>query len=803
MYIYFDSNGVLREIINDKAVRQGDLNANEVLVYIENVEPADIWITFRKPGGAFSTEKSFITNKITKEIPYNKNRDMRYFKDLTEYTFYKFVISDEITEAGTYEATIRFTYADSLVALGKFVFNAEPSVIKQDNLITQAQYNYLIWYVGSWQGQIGNLASGIATLNSEITTIKSRLDTNEANITNLLSNYVKKTSLTTNSSQSIKPVVNGDFITFEIRNLQSSDNLIKTDNENGIYVSANDVISLVSARIVSDSNLRNAIKGVVYEVGTTKDWQSGTQVNSKITTHDENTTAHAYLRGLINDISQEIARIDARGRSYGELDKTLSELLLESDKDLYIYNYLTNKYSGYENQVGNLIYTKVSDNEPEHELEYNGTNWVDNGAYLISKADNTQFGMVKGDNEYISILNGLIQVLKSDYATRLGTSGANYTYSDLLNTLTQFATDIANRYTKAETLFELEQRITDLLSASVLQDTRITYNGQDTFTYTNQTPVVFPHSVFSEFSWAIMRVEESGIVEYTLLKPAQAVNGIKLELAMFSKDEYASFQLVNGNWQFSVYTKNGNLANTTATLRIWGVKLGNINANEVDYTSDKTVEEALDEIFVPTYVTATHEALQTEITATDAFEINDETGDVIKITGNEPTQLLTNPNFDNGTTGWIAEKSSLSVSNGILTITPLGTASYAGFYQTIQWTAGEEFYNKVKIRTTTPNIARFRFYIWTDENRDYIPAVINPVQNQWYTVSAIYTPNVTGIQLKIHGSKNDIITNEQFVNEIIEIDYVMSYNITDFKKAGIKNDNGIPFANLTNEEIKS
>ena len=192
MYIYFDSNGVLREIINDKAVRQGDLNANEVLVYIENVEPADIWITFRKPGGAFSTEKSFITNKITKEIPYNKNRDMRYFKDLTEYTFYKFVISDEITEAGTYEATIRFTYADSLVALGKFVFNAEPSVIKQDNLITQAQYNYLIWYVGSWQGQIGNLASGIATLNSEITTIKSRLDTNEANITNLLSNYVKR-----------------------------------------------------------------------------------------------------------------------------------------------------------------------------------------------------------------------------------------------------------------------------------------------------------------------------------------------------------------------------------------------------------------------------------------------------------------------------------------------------------------------------------------------------------------------------------------------------------------------------------
>jgi hypothetical protein len=49
--------------------------------------------------------------------------------------------------------------------------------------------------------------------------------------------------------------------------------------------------------------------------------------------------------------------------------------------------------------------------------------------------------------------------------------------------------------------------------------------------------------------------------------------------------------------------------------------------------------------------------------------------------------------------------SSISVSGGVLTITPLGTADYAGFYQNIQWTAGEEFYNKVRVRATTPNIA--------------------------------------------------------------------------------------------------
>jgi hypothetical protein len=39
--------------------------------------------------------------------------------------------------------------------------------------------------------------------------------------------------------------------------------------------------------------------------------------------------------------------------------------------------------------------------------------------------------------------------------------------------------------------------------------------------------------------------------------------------------------------------------------------------------------------------------------------------------------------------------------------------------------------------------------------------------------------------------------------EPIEVDYIGAYNVSDMKLKGIKNDDGIPFANLTNEEIKS
>ena len=103
---------------------------------------------------------------------------------------------------------------------------------------------------------------------------------------------------------------------------------------------------------------------------------------------------------------------------------------------------------------------------------------------------------------------------------------------------------------------------------------------------------------------------------------------------------YAEIKRDNGNILFRVVDESDAFdSGYVCTMKMWGVKLDGIAANEISY-SNGNVEEALDSLLVPSYITATHEALQTEITATNAFEINDETGDVIKITGNEPTNLL-------------------------------------------------------------------------------------------------------------------------------------------------------------------
>ena len=49
-------------------------------------------------------------------------------------------------------------------------------------------------------------------------------------------------------------------------------------------------------------------------------------IASAISTHDGSQTSHLYIRTLINNLQKEVDRINAKGRSWGEVDKTFSEL---------------------------------------------------------------------------------------------------------------------------------------------------------------------------------------------------------------------------------------------------------------------------------------------------------------------------------------------------------------------------------------------------------------------------------------------------------------------------------------------
>lgn len=153
VYLYYDKNYVLKEIINtDITTREGNVNVNSILVYVEEVPTINSGsVTFETPSGK-SNEILFQTrNPIKATIPYDKNRDTKYFKDYTTYSFFRISIPEEVLqESGIIRATFRLIGSENIYTLGMYIFSVEDSVINVENNITLSQYDYLLQVISGY-----------------------------------------------------------------------------------------------------------------------------------------------------------------------------------------------------------------------------------------------------------------------------------------------------------------------------------------------------------------------------------------------------------------------------------------------------------------------------------------------------------------------------------------------------------------------------------------------------------------------------------------------------------------------------
>lgn len=163
MYLYYNAQGVLQEVVNDIPLRQTNSNVNDIYVYIEGVSydtenqyyplPTNITqlgVRYAINSGAVSNETFVNTQEIT-QIPYEKKRDLKKFKYFTNYQFFKISVGDDIlAQNGTVDCTVRAydttkTPKVLILALGLITFIVEVEVgITADTSITQAQFNYLM-----------------------------------------------------------------------------------------------------------------------------------------------------------------------------------------------------------------------------------------------------------------------------------------------------------------------------------------------------------------------------------------------------------------------------------------------------------------------------------------------------------------------------------------------------------------------------------------------------------------------------------------------------------------------------------
>ena len=150
MYIYLDKQGIVKEIINDEALRQSSSNANEIYVYYDGLQENDIGsilATYGLPDGTITDEMQVATRTEESEIPYNAERDLKYFQYYKAYPFYHFAIADlALSQEGVVRLMIRLAQKDGeyIKVAGLICFDVEGELVKEDHGVSLAQYNYLV-----------------------------------------------------------------------------------------------------------------------------------------------------------------------------------------------------------------------------------------------------------------------------------------------------------------------------------------------------------------------------------------------------------------------------------------------------------------------------------------------------------------------------------------------------------------------------------------------------------------------------------------------------------------------------------
>lgn len=155
MYIYYDKNYNLKEFITDVKAFQSASEVNNLYVYVEDLEDDDYvnaTVRYKNYGTIDEKDKQInVSNEFNfdgteeKEIPFNREQDLLYFKYGKTYKFIKFVIPDEIlAENGVVLATIRLITSKTIQPLELLTFNVYNEVVAKDVDISLSQWNYLL-----------------------------------------------------------------------------------------------------------------------------------------------------------------------------------------------------------------------------------------------------------------------------------------------------------------------------------------------------------------------------------------------------------------------------------------------------------------------------------------------------------------------------------------------------------------------------------------------------------------------------------------------------------------------------------
>lgn len=148
MYLYYDSDNALQETINDVLLHEVD-SSNKIYVYSENwpdlttLAPTSCTMTLKRSDGTYTNVHTAVVS--SGQIPYDPNRDLRFFKYNTTYAFFEFDITNgDMTVSGLYFGNPVIVYNSQTAVLNAVTFEVSETSISPDTYITQSQFQYLL-----------------------------------------------------------------------------------------------------------------------------------------------------------------------------------------------------------------------------------------------------------------------------------------------------------------------------------------------------------------------------------------------------------------------------------------------------------------------------------------------------------------------------------------------------------------------------------------------------------------------------------------------------------------------------------
>lgn len=142
------------------------------------------------------------------------------------------------------------------------------------------------------------------------------------------------------------------------------------------------------------------------------------------------------------------------------------------------------------------------------------------------------------------------------------------------------------------------------------------------------------------------------------------------------------------------------------------------------------------------------------------------------------TNLLSNGDFSNGTSGWAAGYGSISATSNTLSMTSNGGATYSQVSQACSNCAvnGNKVYGSVKQRVTSSMATALGVLISDPGGNKNIPTFYNPTSNFWYSNNGIVNFTSSGqLTFKPYYSYVDAATAN---GKVMEIQYAMAIDLT-------------------------